>query len=104
VEKEEDGENTGPTARILFESSFPNLPLSSLIYIRNNSMVDPIVQALVEKHSFLHFTERGKVHCDITGHDIPSKVELVNSHLGGTKFKKQKEWCEFHLRSRNRTS
>lgn len=50
------------------------------------------VKELVKQHEFLDFTEFGKVHCKITDHDLPAKIDLISAHLVGEKFRKQKEW------------
>ena len=55
---------------------------------------EPETAALVSEHDCLSFTERGKVHCSVTGHDLPPKAALIRAHLAGSKFKKQKEWYQ----------
>jgi hypothetical protein len=54
--------------------------------------IDPAVAKLVKNHKCLSMTERGKVHCDVTGHDIVPDVKLVESHLASKVFKKHLEW------------
>lgn len=53
----------------------------------------PTLQQLLEQHSFLQLqADRPKVHCQITGRDVPADVQAVQQHLQSKKFKKMTEW------------
>ncbi|CAM9417934.1 unnamed protein product, partial [Discosporangium mesarthrocarpum] len=47
---------------------------------------------LLRQHEFLNIGLNGKVHCSLTGHDIPARVDAIQQHLGSKKLKKHKEW------------
>ena len=51
------------------------------------------LQQLLEQHPFLQLqTDRPRVHCEVTGRDIPNEVQAVQQHLQSKKFKKMHEW------------
>jgi hypothetical protein len=54
---------------------------------------DTALKELVGKHDFLSITEKGKVHCDVTDHDIsgptgPPTIAQVLAHMEQKKFKR----------------
>ena len=58
---------------------------------------DTALKELVGKHDFLSITEKGKVHCDVTDHDIsgptgPPTIAQVLAHMEQKKFKRLQPW------------
>jgi Surfeit locus protein 2 (SURF2) len=53
------------------------------------------VKALLAANDFLSLNEHGKVHCSLTGLDVPARLDAVHAHLRSPKLKKQKEWYNF---------
>jgi Surfeit locus protein 2 (SURF2) len=53
------------------------------------------VKALLAANDFLSLNEHGKVHCGLTGLDVPARPDAVHAHLRSPKLKKQKEWYNF---------
>lgn len=49
--------------------------------------------ALLASNPNLELSSYGKVHCKITRHDIPARVEAVEAHLKSGKYRKAAEWC-----------
>ena len=52
----------------------------------------PDVAALLAEHSFLSINERGKVHCSLTGHDMPPRADAIRAHLAGKQLAKARDW------------
>ncbi|CAN0203463.1 unnamed protein product [Phaeothamnion confervicola] len=44
-------------------------------------------RALVTQHDFLSVNSFGKVHCAITGHDLPAAVTEIQRHLDSKSFR-----------------
>ena len=54
----------------------------------------PDVKSLIAQHAFLSLNERGKVHCSVTAHDLPPRVDAILAHLSGKTFKKAQAWYD----------
>lgn len=69
-------------------------PSESVSHLTSSTMAEaPVtVVSLMKEHDFLSLNEFNKIHCDVTGHDMPAKVEAIQAHLASPKFKKAKEW------------
>jgi hypothetical protein len=50
------------------------------------------VVALMKKYPSLSLNERGKVHCSLTKHDMPARVDAIQQHVKGTTFVKALHW------------
>mmetsp|Transcript_27572 Transcript_27572/g.36163 ORF Transcript_27572/g.36163 Transcript_27572/m.36163 type:complete len:301 (+) Transcript_27572:202-1104(+) len=49
----------------------------------------------------IHFNEdnnKFKVHCNVTGHDLPLQVDQIKKHMTSKKFLKQRDWYSYDYR------
>lgn len=53
---------------------------------------DPEVSALLSANACLSVNEHGKIHCSVTGHDMPPRADAIRTHLAGKRFSKARDW------------
>jgi hypothetical protein len=47
---------------------------------------------LLAEHSYLKLQANNKILCDVTGHEMSARADVVQSYINGKKFKKELEW------------
>lgn len=47
---------------------------------------------LLSEHKFLKLQPNNKILCDVTGHEMSARADVVQSYINGKSFKKQLEW------------
>lgn len=87
-----DGENHGYESFLkyygfLIEKSFLRIKAR-----REERMVEAEIFKFIEEHPDFEFGQNGKVHCKITGHDLPLRYADLLNYLETKKYKKAKEW------------
>jgi len=50
------------------------------------------VLLLLQEHPSLSLTERGKIKCSITSHEMPMNKDAILQYVNGSKYKKAKDW------------
>jgi hypothetical protein len=47
---------------------------------------------LLSDNKFLKLQPSNKILCDVTGHEMSARADVVQAYISGKKFKKQLEW------------
>jgi hypothetical protein len=47
---------------------------------------------LLGEHTYLKLQPNNKIICDVTGHEMSARADVVQSYISGKKFKKELEW------------
>ena len=50
---------------------------------------------LLGENNFLKLLPSNKILCDVTGHEMSARFDVVNAHINGKKFKKAFEWYSY---------
>lgn len=50
---------------------------------------------LLQKNSYLVLQPNNKILCKVSGHEMPARADVVQSHIIGKKFKKILEWYQY---------
>lgn len=51
------------------------------------------VADLLQSHNdILTLTDKNRIRCSVTGHEMPPNFDVITAHLNGKDFKKKKEW------------
>lgn len=54
--------------------------------------MDVKVKSLLGEHPSLSLLGNGKVHCSLTNHECPARVESIEQYVNGAKYKKARDW------------
>jgi hypothetical protein len=54
--------------------------------------MDAALAQLLTEHPSLSLNERGKVHCALTGHDMPAKADAVCQFVAGKAYTHARGW------------
>ena len=54
--------------------------------------MEPELEAFLKGNEEFQLTERGKVHCNITNHDIVAKMAEVEKYMKSNKYLHAKNW------------
>eukprot|EP01032_Pedospumella_encystans_P002129 gene2129-2495_t len=47
---------------------------------------------LLSEHKYLKLQPNNKILCDVTGHEMSARADVVQGYISGKSFKKQLEW------------
>ena len=50
------------------------------------------VAKILSENKFLLLTANNRIKCDITGHEMPVRLDVIQTHLKSKKLQKAKEW------------
>jgi hypothetical protein len=53
------------------------------------------IAQLLQEYPYLKLLPNNRINCNVTGHELPLKIEAISAHLAGKKFKKQLEWYNY---------
>lgn len=49
----------------------------------------------MQDHPYLKLLPSNRIKCDVTGHELPLRPDVIQSHVNGKKFKKSLEWYNY---------
>lgn len=50
---------------------------------------------LLGENKFLKLQTNNKILCDVTGHEMSARADVVQAYISGKKFKKELEWYRY---------
>lgn len=53
---------------------------------------EPSLADVLQKHTFLKLLPSNRIKCEVTQHELPLDVKVIEAHVNGKKFKKALEW------------
>lgn len=61
----------------------------------SEATVSAEVKEFLKQHGDAQLTDSGKVRCAVTGHEMPSKLEALEQHFNGKRYKNAKERSQY---------
>ena len=58
--------------------------------------MEPELEAFLKGNEEFQLNDRGKVHCNITNHDIVAKMAEVEKYMKSSKYLHAKNWYVVH--------
>eukprot|EP00981_Chlorochromonas_danica_P001184 scaffold262_cov164-Ochromonas_danica.AAC.8 len=73
------------------EACFP-FTLTTVWNTADTMSKEPSLADVLQKHTFLKLLPSNRIKCEVTQHELPLDVKVIEAHVNGKKFKKALEW------------
>lgn len=54
--------------------------------------MDAAITELLAQHPSLSLNDRGKIHCSLTGHDVPARLDALQQFIAGRAYQHARAW------------
>ena len=60
-----------------------------------NAHTLPTLAQILATCEYLQLSEKNRIICKLTGHEMPARADIVHKFINGEKFKKALEWYSY---------